>query len=220
MNLKSVKHLTLSEAARLCHTTIEALCDWLLENPVRLEARSEFSGKYTPLAEESYEKLLAAADKKIEYVVFIYPPEMNKFRRLPKRQGELRGKIRRSDEQTVSWDHLRIPIDEFNRVQKIVTDEIGIGENYGVKKVRSTRHKWNKLHDSILSAANELLRENPTKYAKKSGEPVVAKLANGIDEMRGRWPTLAGEPYGTSHRNLVDQLGKMRDRLKAPKKQS
>ncbi|MBK9040594.1 MAG: hypothetical protein IPL83_15770 [Bdellovibrionales bacterium] len=211
MSLKKVKYLTLRDAAKHFDTTTDTLCDWLLDNPVRIEARSEYDhDNYHPLDEESWRPLLAAADKTIDRVVFKYPPEIKKFR--------LKGSSR-FDDHSLSRGDLRISAQEVERIKDAVISDIGsvVTENYGVKKVRRTGRKWPTLHQAILSAAKELLKEGPEKYINKNRNPVVAKLAKGLHEQRNRWPDLAGEPLGTSHRNFTEVLGKMRSHLKVPK---
>ena len=210
MNLKKIKYLTLVEASKLIGTSVEALCDWILENPIRLEARSELDNKYHPVHRESYEQVLAAADKKIEYVVFDYPKEYDKFKK---------GQSSRSDEQNLTRDNLRIPQSEFIRIQSEVTDSIGgvLPETYGVKKARRTRSNVSAANEAIISAAKDLLRENPEKYRRENGDPIYAKLAKAIDENRNDWPYLKDSPHGTSIRTIEANLSKFKDQLKVPK---
>lgn len=211
MSLKKIRYLTLRDAVKYFDTTTDALCDWLLDNPTRIEARSEFDNdNIHTLDEESWRPLLAAADKKIDRVVFKYPPEIKKFR--PKGSS-------RFDDQTLSRADLRISIQEVERIKDSIIADIGgvVSENYGVKKVRRTGRKWPNLHQAILSAANDLLQGNPAEYTNRGGKPVNAKLARGIDEHRDRWPQLAGEPTGTTIRNITEILGREHARLKVPK---
>lgn len=211
MQLKKIKFLTLRDAAMYFEVSIDILCDWLLDNPVQFEAQSEYdSNNYHPLAEESWRPLLAAADKKLDQVVFKYPTTFKSFR----------GKgSSRFDDQELSRNDLRIPVPEIERIKDKVCSEISgiLFEKHGVNKVRRAKRKWPKVHSVILSAANELLKEEPALYTNKNDKPICSKLAKVIHEQRSRWQLLADESYGTSYRNIEEKLREMKDQLKVPK---